>query len=152
MAVPIERGCYWQNFICISPITLVLGEQEMLHTSTQPPKRSVQRGNPRCGCYLVFWGPAMFDQIPCEVYLTSVTPSLLGLSEVRTDISVSHTFLHSPRNTAACNLFLALFSPAFLSLQAQIYLLPFQTFIQVALAHTDRKVPVKTSFQLHLVY
>lgn len=85
----------------------------------------MQRWHPSHGCYLVFLGPAMFDKIPGEVYLTSVTPPLLGLSEVTMDISVSHTFLHSSWSTAICNLFSALFSSAFLSSQAWIYLLPF---------------------------
>lgn len=67
-------------------------------------KRSVQRSNLCCGHYLVFLGPAMFDQIPCEVYLTSVTPPLLGLSEVTTETSVGHNFLYSPWNTAMCHL------------------------------------------------
>lgn len=73
----------------------------------------------------MFLGPAMFDEVPCEMHLARVTPPLLGLSEVTTDRAVSHTFLHSPWNTAVSNLSLTLFSSQFLSLHAQIYLLSF---------------------------
>lgn len=74
-----------------------------------PHQRSVQRRNLCCGYYLVFLGPAMFDQIPCEVYLTRVTPPLLGLSEVTAEASVSHNFLHSPWNTACAICFSIIF-------------------------------------------
>lgn len=100
----------------------------------------------------MFLGPAMFDKIPGEVYLTSVTPPLLGLSEVTMDISVSHTFLHSPWSTAICKLFSALFSSAFLSSQAWIYLLPFPAPYIAGIAHADTKAPVRTSLQFDLLY
>lgn len=68
------------------------GAGDATHFHLIPRQKVSAKWSPHSGCYLVFLGPAMFDEVPCEMHLTCVTPPLLGLSEVTTDRAVSHTF------------------------------------------------------------